>query len=82
MVQSACNAGVPGSIPESGRFPWRRERLCTPLFLPEEFNGQRSLVGYSPCGHKESDMTEKLTHTHKSFNKQIQKCLSTYLFFL
>ena len=29
--------------------------------LPEESHGQRSLVGYSPWGHKESDMTEQLT---------------------
>ena len=35
----------------------------TPRFLPGESHGQRSLVGYSPCGHKESDMTEQLTHT-------------------
>ena len=28
--------------------PWRRERLPTPDFLPGEFHGQRSLVGYSP----------------------------------
>ena len=33
------------------------------VFLPGEFHGQRSLAGYSPCGHKESDMTEQLTHT-------------------
>ena len=30
----------------------------TPIFLPEEFHGQRSLVGYSPLGHKELDTTE------------------------
>ena len=30
----------------------------TPVFLPEEFHGQRSLVGCSPWGHKESDITE------------------------
>ena len=30
----------------------------TPVSLPGEFHGQRSLVGYSPQGHKESDMTE------------------------
>ena len=30
----------------------------TPVFLPEKFHQQRSLVGYSPQGHKESDMTE------------------------
>ena len=33
----------------------------TPVFLPEEFHGQRSLVDYSPWGHKESDMNEQ-TH--------------------
>ena len=33
----------------------------TPVFLPGKFHGQRSLVGYSPWGHKESDMTEWLT---------------------
>ena len=36
----------------------------TPVFLPREFYGQRSLTGYSPWGHKESDMTEWLTHMH------------------
>ena len=30
----------------------------TPVSLPEESHGQRSLVGYSPWGHEESDMTE------------------------
>ena len=30
----------------------------TPVFLPEELHGQRSLVGYIPWGRKESDMTE------------------------
>ena len=33
----------------------------TPVFLPGESHGQRSLVGYSPRGHKESDRTEGLT---------------------
>ena len=62
--KSACNAGNPGSTPESGRkIPWRREWLSTPVFLPGEFHGQRSLGGNSPWGHKESDMTEQLTHT-------------------
>ena len=38
----------------------------TPVFLPREFQGQRSLVGYSPWGCKESDTTEQLTHTYVS----------------
>ena len=42
---------------------WRREWLPTPVFLPEEFYGQRRLVSYSPWGCKESDMTEQLTNS-------------------
>jgi len=36
----------------------------TPVFLPGEFHGQRSLVSYSPGGRKGSDTAEWLTHTH------------------
>ena len=60
--ESACNAGDAedlGSIPGLGRsIPWRRAWQPTPGFLPERFHGQRSLVGYSPWGHKELDTTE------------------------
>ena len=59
---SACNAGDLGSIPGLGRFPLEsREEQPTLVFLPGEFHGQRSLTGYSPWGHKESDTTEQLT---------------------
>ena len=45
--------------------PWRREWTPTPVFKPGECHEQRSLVGYSLWGHKESDMTKQLhTHTH------------------
>ena len=50
-------SGEEVSTPELGRFPWRREWQPTPVFLPRKSHGQRSLVGYSPWGHKESDMT-------------------------
>ena len=40
---------------------WRKWQP-TPIFLPGEFHGERSLVGSSPWGHKESDTTEWLTH--------------------
>ena len=40
---------------------WRRKWQPSPVFLPGKFHGQKSLVGYSPWGHKESDTTE---HTH------------------
>ena len=42
------------------KIPWRRKQHSTPVFLPGESHGQRSLVGYSPWGHKEQDMTEWL----------------------
>ena len=58
---SACNAGDLGSVPGLGRFPWRREWLPIPVFLPGEFNGQRSLGGDSTWDHKELDVTELLT---------------------
>ena len=41
--------------------PLERKWQPTPVFLPGEFHGQRSLVGYSPWGHKELDVTEQLT---------------------
>ena len=44
-----------------GKIPWRRAWQLTPVFLPGESHGQRSLAGYSPRGHKESDMTEQLS---------------------
>ena len=40
--------------------PWRRKWKLTPVFLPGKSHGQRSLGGYSPWGHKESDTTECL----------------------
>ena len=55
--ESACNAGDPGFDPRTGKIPWRREWQPTPIFLPREFHGQRSLVGYSSWGHKELDTT-------------------------
>ena len=38
--------------------PWRRKGQPTPVSLPGEFHGQRSLAGYSPWGRKELDTTE------------------------
>ena len=53
---SACNVGDLGSIPRSGRSPGERNgnpflsETATPIFLPVESHGQRSLAGYSPWG--------------------------------
>ena len=53
-----------GFDPCVGKIPWRGKWQPTPVFLPEEFCGQRSLVGCSPWGHKESDTTERLSVSH------------------
>ena len=50
-----------GFDPWSGKIACRKEWQPTPGFLPGESRGQRSLVGYSPWDHKESDTTERLT---------------------
>ena len=52
-----------GSIPGSGRSPGEGNWQPTPVLLPGESHGGRSLVGYSPWGHKESDTTEQLHFT-------------------
>ena len=54
--ESPCNAGDPGSIPESGRFPGEGEWLPTPVFFLGEFHGQRgawlaTVHGVARVGH-------------------------------
>ena len=50
-----------------GKSPWRRKWQPTPVFLPGEFHGQRSLAGSNPQGLKKLDRTEWLTHFHFNF---------------
>ena len=45
-----------------GRIPWRRKWQPTPVFLPGESHGERSLVACSPWGHKELNRTEVTAH--------------------
>ena len=47
--------------PRIERVPWRRKWQPTPIFLSGEFHAQSILVGYSPWGREESNMTERLT---------------------
>ena len=71
--------------------PWRRKWQPTPVFLPGKSDGRRSLVGYSPWGRKESDMTDFTSYflslilnfaiVHKMFridksHDRIRECLS------
>ena len=75
-------AGLEGSVclqwrkprfnPWDGKIPWRRKWKPTPVHLPGKSHGWRSLVGYSPWGHKELDMTEQIhftrNYSHQSFS--------------
>ena len=60
--------------------PLEREWLSTPVFLPGEFHGQSSLVGYIPWSHKELDTTERLSLSLFSPNEsRVQKHKKTYI---
>ena len=48
-----------GFDPWVGKIPWERKWQLTPVFLPADFHGQRSLVGYSPWGHRESESSQE-----------------------
>ena len=50
----------------STSYLWRMEWQSTPVFLPGEFHGQRSLAGYSPQDRKKSDVTEQLAQKKKT----------------
>ena len=70
-MQEPQEAGASGDVgldPWVRKIPWRREWQPTPVFLPGEFHGQKSLEGYSPWGHKESDTKEQLS-THAQISK-------------
>ena len=59
--------------------PWRRKWQLTPTFFPGKSHGQRSLAGYSPWDHKESDTTELLT---AAINVGLQVSVWTYIIHL
>ena len=63
--------------PEIGKIPWRRAWPPTPVFLPGESQGQRSLEDDSPWGCKESEVTEVTLHTHTHTQNHTLKNLST-----
>ena len=54
-----------GFNPWVWKVPWSRAWQPTPVFLPRESLGQRSLECYNPQGHKELDMTEAIQHTRR-----------------
>ena len=63
LVKNRPASGRPGFDAWVGKIPWKRERPLTPVFWPGEFHGL-----YSPWGHKELDMTERLSFISLSRN--------------
>ena len=69
----SANTGDASWIPAwVGKIPWRRKWQPAPIFFPGKFHGQRSLAGYNPWDHKESDRTEQLS-------AQAGVCIHTYI---
>ena len=60
--------------------PWSRKWQPTLVFLPGKFHGQRSQVGYSPWGHKESDTSEQLSPRTHDFRQLILLNLCFFYF--
>ena len=60
-IPSSKGSSPPRDWTQVRKILWRRKWQPTPVLLPGKSHGQRSMVGsYSPWGHKESDMTERL----------------------
>ena len=58
-----------------GKIPWRRTWQPTPVFLPRESFGQRSMMGYSPWGRKSWTQLKWLStqqHTHRSLILEVE----------
>ena len=62
--ESTCSAGDLGLIPGLGRALGGEHSNPLQYYSLEKPHGQRSLMGYSPRGHKESDRTEQLSTAH------------------
>ena len=59
--ESTCQCRRRSFNPWVGKIPWRRKWKPTPVFLTGKSHGGKNLLGYSPWGRKELDMTERLS---------------------
>ena len=75
----ACQCRRRKFNPWVGKMPWRRKWQPTPVFLPGKSHGQRSLVGDSPWGQKESDTTEWLNNNQAWVNGPQHRALEVKL---
>ena len=73
--ESACQCRGLRFNPWVRKIPWRRKWQPIPVFLPGEFHGQRSLVKYSPWGHKRWDMTWWLNNSNILCYPYCLKCI-------
>ena len=77
-VKNPPQCGRPWFNSWVGKIPWRRAWEPTPVSCLESSHGQRSLVGYSPQDHKESDMTEQLSkHSERKKDEEIWSSTQT-----
>ena len=80
--KSTCQCRRPkrcGFDPWVRQIPWSRRWQPSPVFLPGKFHGQRSLVGYSPRGHIQSDTTER-THMYIERPYEKKRVINTLAF--
>ena len=71
-VKNCLQCRRAGFEPWVGKIPWRRAWEPTLAFFPGKYPGPRSLVGYSPWCCKESDLTERLSHTCKAYTQRLK----------
>ena len=75
-VKNLPKCGRLGFDPWVRKIPWRRNWQPTPVILPGESHGHRSLAGYNLWGRKKSATTEWLTHTHTHTQKErVRHCI-------
>ena len=80
MVKNPPKCRKHGFDPWVGKIPWRRKWQPIPVFLPGKSRGPRSLAGYSPWRHKESDRTED-TQQHQQLLQEDSRRTSNVLFY-
>ena len=68
-----------GFDPWVRKIPWRRAWQPTPIFSPGESHEQRSLVGYGPWDHKESDTTRAIEHAQTQTHRKCTNHVFTKL---
>ena len=73
--EPACNARDLGLVPGLGRSSGGGQGQPTVYTCLENPHGQRSLEGYSPRGHKESNTTEQLSTEQHTLNDLAKPCL-------